>query len=61
MTGLVIPREQAFANARRVLDIALADIAADYATGRLSPERELIVRRLLRQQREQATPQPLAA
>ncbi|QAX92792.1 hypothetical protein SEA_AUSTINTATIOUS_31 [Streptomyces phage Austintatious] len=61
MTGPVIPRDEAFANARRVLDIALADIAADYAAGRLSPERELIVRRLLRQQREQPTPRPLAA
>ncbi|MCX4987157.1 hypothetical protein [Streptomyces sp. NBC_00572] len=61
MTGPVIPREQAFANARRVLDIALADIAADYAAGRLSPERELIVRRLMRQQRQQAGPRPLAA
>lgn len=52
MTGAdVIPREQAFANARRVLDAARARIAADRAAGRLSPEHELICRRLERQQR----------
>ncbi|RSS59546.1 hypothetical protein [Streptomyces sp. WAC01280] len=61
MTGPTVSREQAFAAARRVLDIALAEISADYTAGRLSPERELIVRRLLRQQREQPAPQPLAA
>lgn len=52
MTGAdVIPREMAFANARRVLDAARARIAADRAAGRLSPEHELICRRLERQQR----------
>lgn len=38
MTGPVIPREQAYANARAVLDRARLRIAADYAAGRLSPE-----------------------
>ncbi|WP_329622961.1 hypothetical protein OG357_23130 [Streptomyces sp. NBC_01255] len=62
MSAPVVTREQAFANARRVLDIALAEVAADYAAGRLSPEREMAVRRLLRKQHaEQASPQPLAA
>ncbi|MDN5380694.1 hypothetical protein QEP66_00930 [Streptomyces sp. LB8] len=34
----VVPREQAFADARRVLDAALDRIARDRAAGRLSPE-----------------------
>lgn len=41
MSGaVVIPREQAFADARRVLDAALDRIARDRAAGRLSPEDE---------------------
>ncbi|MGW0134863.1 hypothetical protein [Streptomyces sp. NPDC003299] len=44
MTG-VIPREEAFAAARVVLDAALARIARDRAAGRLSPEAEQIIRR----------------
>ncbi|WP_326797481.1 hypothetical protein OG946_20340 [Streptomyces sp. NBC_01808] len=35
MTADVIPREQAFANARAVLDAARARLAADRAAGRL--------------------------
>ena len=61
MTAPTVTREQAFANARRALDTALAEVAADYSAGRLSPERALIVRRLIRKQRAQATPRPLAA
>ncbi|MYV44965.1 hypothetical protein [Streptomyces sp. SID2888] len=52
MTGDVIPREQAFAAARRVLDQALDRIARDRAAGRLSPEAELIVRRAERRYAE---------
>ncbi|MGW3511212.1 hypothetical protein [Streptomyces sp. NPDC000994] len=45
MSRNVIPREQAFANARAVLDAALDRIARDRAAGRLSPEAELSIRR----------------
>lgn len=41
----VIPREQAFAAARAVLDAALDRIARDRAAGRLTPEAELSIRR----------------
>ncbi|KUN96167.1 hypothetical protein [Streptomyces caeruleatus] len=54
MTGAVIPREQAIANARRVLDAARARRDRDRAAGRLPAEVELIMRRLERQQRQQA-------
>lgn len=47
----VIPRAQAIADARAVLDRARLRIARDRAAGRLSPEHELIIRRLERQQR----------
>ncbi|MEV7243935.1 hypothetical protein AB0N92_22190 [Streptomyces sp. NPDC093248] len=47
----VIPRTQAIADARAVLDRARLRIARDRAAGRLSPEHELIIRRLERQQR----------
>ncbi|MFD7994511.1 hypothetical protein [Streptomyces mexicanus] len=50
MTGDVIPRAQAIANARAVLDKARARRDADRAAGRLSPEVELMLRRLERQQ-----------
>ncbi|GHJ27032.1 hypothetical protein TPA0910_14650 [Streptomyces hygroscopicus subsp. sporocinereus] len=53
MDGVVTPREQAFANARRVLDAARARRDHDRAAGRLAPEVELILRRLERQQRQQ--------
>ncbi|MFE4692927.1 hypothetical protein ACFRH6_23105 [Streptomyces sp. NPDC056749] len=39
MTDTVIPREQAIANARRVLDAAGRRRDADYAAGRLTGER----------------------
>ncbi|MFF7146075.1 hypothetical protein ACFZB5_33580 [Streptomyces nodosus] len=52
MTGDVVPREQAFAAARRVLDQALDRIARDRAAGLLSPEAELIVRRAERRYAE---------
>lgn len=44
---VVIPREQALANARRALDAARAENAADYRSGRMSPERRAIYERLL--------------
>lgn len=50
----VTPREVAFANARQVFDRACARIARDRAAGRLAPEVELRLRRLERQQRQQA-------
>lgn len=53
-----ITREQAFANARAVLDRARARRDADRAAGRLAPEAELICRRLERQQRQQPTATP---
>jgi hypothetical protein len=46
-----VTRAQAYAAARAVLDQALADIAADYAAGRLSPERAAAYERLLMRQR----------
>jgi len=55
MNAAVIPRAQAIANARRALDLARARRDADRAAGRLAPEAELIMRRLERQQRQQAT------
>ncbi|MCZ9350757.1 hypothetical protein NGM36_13265 [Streptomyces mutabilis] len=54
----VIPRAQAIANARAVLDRARARRDADRAAGRLSPETELILRRLERQQRQQRQQPP---
>ncbi|MFI5474976.1 hypothetical protein ACIA6D_32805 [Streptomyces cacaoi] len=54
MTGPVISREQAFANARRVLDAARDRRDGDRAAGRLAPATELILRRLERDQRRQA-------
>ncbi|MFI0736443.1 hypothetical protein ACH4S9_46850 [Streptomyces sp. NPDC021225] len=50
MNGAVIPREQAFVNARRILDAARARRDHDRAAGRLGPEVELTLRRLERQQ-----------
>ncbi|MGF0176687.1 hypothetical protein ACQF36_41415 [Streptomyces sp. Marseille-Q5077] len=54
MTAPVITREQAFANARRVLDRARDRRDADRAAGRIAPEVELVLRRLERRQRQQA-------
>jgi hypothetical protein len=50
----VIPREQALANARAVLDRARARRDADRAAGRLPLEIEAICRRLERQERHRA-------
>jgi hypothetical protein len=54
VTAAPITREQAFANARRVLDRARARRDADRAAGRLAPEVELILRRLESQQQATA-------
>ncbi|MFF7234435.1 hypothetical protein [Streptomyces sioyaensis] len=54
MNAPTVTREQAFANARAVLDRARARRDADRAAGRLAPEVELICRRLERQQRNAA-------
>ncbi|WP_406334293.1 hypothetical protein OG814_11665 [Streptomyces zaomyceticus] len=53
----VVPYEQAIANARAVLDRARIRIARDRAAGRLSPEHELICRRIEREQAKQARQQ----
>lgn len=57
MSGDVIPRDQAIAAARAVLDRAAQRIARDRAAGRLSPEHEFICRRLERKQARRATAQ----
>ncbi|AVH58415.1 MULTISPECIES: hypothetical protein [Streptomyces] len=44
----VIPREQAIAEARAVLDQARARIAADYAAGRLDPDKAALIAHLWR-------------
>ncbi|MET7811748.1 hypothetical protein ABZT26_12920 [Streptomyces sp. NPDC005395] len=54
MNAPTITREQAYAEARRALDEARARRDRDRAAGRLAPEAELILRRLERQQRQQA-------
>lgn len=51
MSAPTATRAQAYTAARAVLDQALADIAADYAAGRLSPERTAAYERLLMRQR----------
>lgn len=61
MRNQVIPREQAFANARAALDRARDRRDADRAAGRLAPEVELILRRLEREQRARQTPAHRAA
>ncbi|MFI8850784.1 hypothetical protein ACIGW3_11455 [Streptomyces sp. NPDC053499] len=61
MTGDVIPREMAYANARAVLDRARDRRDRDRAAGRLAPEVELILRRLEREQRAQQAPAHRAA
>ncbi|MFE4059495.1 hypothetical protein ACFXP3_24935 [Streptomyces sp. NPDC059096] len=53
MNGEVIPREQAVANFRRVLDAARHRRDRDRAAGRLDPAAELALRRLEREQRQQ--------
>ncbi|MFC3347737.1 hypothetical protein ACFOOM_09920 [Streptomyces echinoruber] len=54
MNAAVISREQAFANARRVLDAARDRRDRERAAGQLPDEVELILRRLERQRRQQA-------
>ncbi|MFH9295654.1 hypothetical protein [Streptomyces sp. NPDC017520] len=54
MNGQIIPRDQAIAAARAVLDRARVRIARDRAAGRLSSEHELILRRIERDQRRRA-------
>ncbi|MGW1760967.1 hypothetical protein [Streptomyces mirabilis] len=56
MTGSVISREQAFANARRVLDAARDRRDRDRAAGRLDPAMELILRRLEWERRRPPAP-----
>jgi hypothetical protein len=56
----VISREQAYADARAVLDRARARRDRDRAAGRLAPEIELVCRRLDRAART-ATPHRAAA
>ncbi|MEV5133558.1 hypothetical protein AB0K87_24320 [Streptomyces sp. NPDC053705] len=58
MSAPTITREEAFANARAVLDRARARRDADRAAGRLAPEVELECRRLERMQRQQRTASP---
>lgn len=63
MSAPTISREQAYANARAVLDRARRRIAAERAAGRLAPEVELLLRRLEREQRtaQQTTAEHRAA
>ncbi|MGW1158468.1 hypothetical protein ACWD5Q_06745 [Streptomyces sp. NPDC002513] len=51
MSAPTVTRAQAYAGARAVLDQVLADIADDYAAGRLSTERAAAYERLLMRQR----------
>ncbi|MBT2381948.1 hypothetical protein J7E90_32920 [Streptomyces sp. ISL-111] len=60
MNGEIIPRDQAIAAARAVLDRARVRIARDRAAGRLSPEHELILRRIERDQRLRAAAEQTA-
>lgn len=53
MNGPVIPREQAFAAARRELDLARARRDREYAAGCLSPEQTAVYERLLAKYRPQ--------
>ncbi|MGC5398045.1 hypothetical protein ACPXCP_20215 [Streptomyces sp. DT20] len=61
MSAPAITREQCYANARAALDQARARRDADRAAGRLSPERELILRRIERQQRQRRNADRAAA
>jgi hypothetical protein len=55
MTGDVIPREVAIRNLCAVRDRALYRLARDRAAGRLTPEQELALRRIERNQARRAT------
>lgn len=62
MNAPVITREQAFANARAVLDKALDRIARDRAAGRLDPDAETRLRLAeLRYARTHPQPAPRTA
>ncbi|MGW7201072.1 hypothetical protein [Streptomyces chryseus] len=56
MSAAPVTREQAFANARAVLDEALDRIARDRASGRLSPDAELSIRRAERRRADRTQP-----
>ncbi|MEV6074383.1 hypothetical protein AB0L80_04590 [Streptomyces sp. NPDC052069] len=56
MSAPTVTRDQAFADARRVLDAARARRDRDRAAGRLAPEIELILRRLEREQKGAQAP-----
>lgn len=58
MSAPLITREEAFANARRVLDRARARRDADRAAGRLPLDVELECRRIERIQRERRAASP---
>lgn len=61
MSEPLITREQAFINARRVLDAARERRDRDRAAGRLDPAAELVLRRIEREMRaEQAAKQDTA-
>ncbi|MFD3829701.1 hypothetical protein [Streptomyces sp. NPDC058621] len=61
MSEPLITREQAFINARRVLDAARERRDRDRAAGRLDPAAELVLRRIEREMRvEQAARQSTA-
>lgn len=61
MSEPLITREQAFINARRVLDAARERRDRDRAAGRLDPAAELVLRRIEREMRaEQADQQETA-
>ncbi|WP_404959060.1 hypothetical protein [Streptomyces sp. 147326] len=57
----VISREQAFINARRVLDLARERRDRDRAAGRLDPAAELILRRIERRQAAERATQTASA
>ncbi|MGW1772553.1 hypothetical protein [Streptomyces sp. NPDC002104] len=55
MSEPLITREQAFINARRVLDAARNRRDRDRAAGRLDPAAELVLRRIEREMRAKQT------
>ncbi|MFK0233757.1 hypothetical protein [Streptomyces vinaceus] len=61
MSSDVITREQAFKEARLVLDIARERRDRDRAAGRLDPAAELILRRIERRQAAERAAQTAAA
>jgi hypothetical protein len=55
---VVVPRDEALRRARAVLDRARAEDAADYAAGRMSPERRAVYERLLARRAEREATEP---